>query len=162
MSGTISQSTLLKSSQNNKHILFDPYQNKILFVEQFRPTSMKKFGWTLETVSGTVESFTYNNICSVVKEVKEESNVLCLDIFYILNYFNSSGTSSELTHLYLGIFNSKGNNKISGLTSKSEEIKTHLYDLNTSLFLVKKGLINHPSSIISLFWLKSKYYDILK
>lgn len=153
---------LIVSKNSISIILFDPFKEKILFIEQFRIGSIKKNPWTLEIISGTINKNKSNKISSVIKEIKEESNIECLDIIYLLNYMNSPGISNEMTFLYLGIFNSEKNKNIFGISSEGEEIKTHLYDINSAFYFINCGIINHPSTIIAILWLKNKYYDILK
>ena len=153
---------LIAAKNSVSILLFDPLKNLIMLVEQFRIGDYKRNPWTLEVISGTVNPCSKNVINFIIKETKEESNIRCLDIIYLLSYLNSPGISSEITYLYLGIFNSKRDENILGLSGESEELKTHLFDLDVALSLIGKGIINHPSSIISILWLKNKYYDILK
>ena len=153
---------LIAAKNSVSILLFDPLKNLIMLVEQFRIGDYKRNPWTLEVISGTVNPCSKNVINFIIKETKEESNIRCLDIIYLLSYLNSPGISNEITYLYLGIFNSKRDENILGLSGESEELKTHLFDLDVALSLIGKGIINHPSSIISILWLKNKYYDILK
>ena len=47
------------------------------------------------------------------------------------------------------------------MKNELEDIKLHIYSLNDAIYFIRNGLIYHPSSIISILWLKNNYYDIL-
>ena len=141
-------------------LLFDPCKKLILFTEQFRIGNINNNPWTLEIISGAIN----NNsgiIRTTIKEIKEETDSNYLDIIYLMQCQTSPGISSEKIHLFIGIFNAKKANKIFGLKKEGEDIKTHLYSLEQSLFFIKHGLIQHSPTIIAILWLKNYYYDIL-
>ena len=59
---------LFISKNNVSILLFDPYTKYILFVEQFRIGNIKKNPWSLEIISGNIDSGSDNILNSVLKE----------------------------------------------------------------------------------------------
>lgn len=132
---------------------YDPGQDKIVLVEQFRvgmlPSGRKP--WMLELVAGLIEP---NETPETVaqRESKEEADAELLELEPIHQYFSSPGGSCEFFHLFCGRINSQGLGGVHGLAEEGEDIKVHVFPADEVLALMGSGEIVNAHTLVALQW----------
>lgn len=139
-------------------IPYDPVNNTIVLLEQFRPGAMRteECPWMLELIAGM---FNENEqpIDVAIREAEEEANLIIKaeQIQPVLNYLASPGGTSEKLYVYLALIDLSDfiDGTISGLAEEHEDIKAHLMSLESALGLLDSGKIVNAATIIGLQWL---------
>lgn len=158
-SGEMSQTLyreLLVRDQAVAVLLYDPDNDQVVLVEQFRIGALDRPNgpWLLETVAGIVEP---NESLEEVahREAEEESGCAIInDLIHICDYLPSPGGASEVISLYCGRVNSNGVGGIYGVTEEGEDIKVHVLSTQAAFDAVQDGTIDSASPIIALQWLQ--------
>ena len=134
-------------------LLFDPVQDNVVMVEQFR-IGAKKTGqhWLLENPAGYVEKDESPEEVAV-REVKEETGCSVSNLIPICEFLVSPGISDEMIILYCGKVDSSNAGGIHGLDHEHEDIKVEVLSLEQAKKELYTGRINSTSTIISMQWL---------
>ncbi len=136
-------------------VLFDQKQDKLVFVEQFRPGAIEteKSPWLMELVAGMIE---INELPEEVacRESFEEAGLEVLRFKKICEYMTSPGGTTERVWLYLGEVNSQKAPDYAGLESENEDIKVHCVSTELAFKWLETGFISNAMTIIGLQWLK--------
>ena len=142
-------------------LLFDPDQDALLLVRQFRVGMFsdasldgdKVLGWPLEIVAGMAGS-TEQFEAVALRECKEESNCVPTDLIKICEYYNSPGGSNEKIILFCGRIDSRNVGGVYGLIEEHEDIEVQVLSYADAMFLIDSGEINNAMTIIALQWLQ--------
>ena len=142
-------------------LLFDPDQDALLLVRQFRVGMFsdasldgdKVLGWPLEIVAGMVGS-TEQFEAVALRECKEESNCVPTDLIKICEYYNSPGGSNEKIILFCGRIDSRNVGGVYGLIEEHEDIEVQVLSYADAISLIDSGEINNAMTIIALQWLQ--------
>jgi ADP-ribose pyrophosphatase len=142
-------------------LLFDPDQDALLLVRQFRVGMFrdasldgdKVLGWPLEIVAGMVGS-TEQFEAVALRECKEESNCVPTDLIKICEYYNSPGGSNEKIILFCGRIDSRNVGGVYGLIEEHEDIEVQVLSYADAMSLIDSGEINNAMTIIALQWLQ--------
>jgi len=139
-------------------LLYDPYEDKVVLIEQFRIGAMweKEGPWTTELVAGIVEDGE-EKIAVAHRETKEESGCELLDLEFICEYLSSPGASNEKVTLYVGGIDSKEVGGQFGLAHEGEVIWVQVHERSQAWKALADGDINNAATIIALQWLQSNY-----
>ncbi|MBL4581085.1 MAG: NUDIX domain-containing protein [Gammaproteobacteria bacterium] len=149
-------------------LLFDPDQDALLLVRQFRVGMLngpdgqgdEALGWPLEIVAGMVDSGEQFEEVAL-RESKEESNCEPTDLIKICEYYNSPGGSNEKIILFCGRIDSRNVGGVYGLIEEHEDIEVQVLSYADAMGLVDTGEINNAMTIIALQWLQLHRQELL-
>lgn len=137
-------------------ILFDPLQNKVVMVEQFRVGLIKQGGrspWILEIVAGLLEEGESIED-TIIRESIEEAGCEIKKLIKIGEFYNTPGGFSEKTTVFCGIIDVDGVAGIHGLDSEDEDILVHVLSPEDLFKAMSEGqLVTSASTMIALQWL---------
>lgn len=139
-------------------IPFDPVNNTIVLLEQFRPGAMRteQCPWMFELIAGMF-SQDEQPVEVAIREAEEEANLVISaeQIKPVLNYLASPGGTSEKLYMYCALLDLSDfcDGSIAGLAEEHEDIKSHLMSLDAALELLESGKIMNAATIIGLQWL---------
>jgi ADP-ribose pyrophosphatase len=135
-------------------LLFDPADNKIVLVRQFRIGAINDEAspWLLELVAGMVGN---NEELEDVarRETQEESNCQIIELIKICDYYSSPGVSDEKVTLFCGKVDASNAGGIYGLAEENEDIEVVVMSYDDAQEALNSGAINNAMSIIALQWL---------
>ncbi|WP_220347664.1 NUDIX domain-containing protein [Thalassotalea euphylliae] len=137
-------------------IPFDPKNNSIVVVEQFRAGVLRSAEnpWLIEFIAGMFGQDEAPEQVAV-REAKEEANLNLSpeQLIHLTSYFSSPGGTSEQIHLFAAPIDSENLGGVYGLDDEGEDIKVHVLTLADALALVNDGTINNAMTIIGIQWL---------
>lgn len=134
-------------------LLFDPVADKVLLIEQFRPTMLRSESpWLLELVAGMVEEGETDEEVAR-RESLEEAGVVVKRLEYMFKFVPSPGGLVEYLRMYAGEFDAQSVDleKTHGLDNENEDIKLHLMSSDEAIALLKNDVEN-ASTIMGLQW----------
>jgi len=135
---------------------YDPVQDKVLLIEQFRIGAIQHFTspWMWEIVAGVIDE--KENLLDVAKrESLEEANCEITEFLSIYDYLATPGGCNEMLSLYIGCFDATNTIPgVFGLEEENEDIRTNIMSLDAALNLLNQGKINTSPAIIALQWLQ--------
>ncbi len=137
-------------------ILYDPKQDSLVMVEQFRVGPLGEKGvenWLLEVVAGFVdEGETLED--AVIREAKEEANITVKKLIKAHEYYSSPGGLSERIAIFCGIVDASGVGGVHGVAAEHEDIKVHVLRYLDVARDLDSGMLTSSSTLIALLWLK--------
>ncbi len=142
-------------------LLFDPQQDQIALIEQFRIGAMNEpeGPWCLEIVAGMIEpGETPEDVAH--RELIEEAGVTNAELIFIGDYLASPGGSDEKMSLYCGLCDLSEVGGIHGLADEHEDIKVHTFDATEVFTHLYNGRIGNPAALISLQWLQLNHVQL--
>lgn len=143
--------------------LFDPIEDKVLLIEQFRPAVLKSESpWLLELVAGMVEEGEEDEEVAR-REALEEANVTIKRLEYLFKYTPSPGGLVEYLRMFVGEFDSTtiDTTQTHGLEDENEDIKLHLFSSDDAIALLKNDVEN-ASTMMGLQWFALNHADLKK
>lgn len=147
---------VLKREQGVGVLPYDPEQDKVLMVEQFRVGCLEdncNGPWALELIAGLQD--TNEGLETLVRrEAIEEAGLALGALLPIATYYNSPGGSSERLSVYCARFDASHGTGVFGVAGESENIRTLILDREHALAALVSGRINNAMSIIALQWLQ--------
>ncbi|MGI1679687.1 MAG: NUDIX domain-containing protein [Cellvibrionaceae bacterium] len=141
--------------------LYDPRHDLIGMIEQFRVGALAEpYGpWCLEVVAGMIEAGeTPEQV--MVRELKEEANVVPERLDYIGNYLSSPGGSDEKLYLYCCQCDLSQVEGVFGLESENEDIRVLTYPAKDVFANLFDGRFNNAATLICLQWLQNNHQRI--
>ena len=147
---------LLERDQAVALLLHDPETDQVLLVEQFRPGALgdPEGPWMLEIVAGIVEpGETLEAVAR--REAREEAGCEVHELRHILDYYPSSGGSSETISIFYATtdLGQATNGGLFGLALEHEDIRVRIVSRQQALQWVYEGRIRASMAIIALQWL---------
>jgi len=136
-------------------LLFDPVEDALVLVEQFRVGMMgiDDPPWSLETVSGFCD-IEHEQAQEVARrEVLEETGCEVQHLTPIGSFFVSPGMSVEQIHLFVGAIDSTEADGVHGLEHEGEEIRVVVIPREQALEQLF-GQLSSTSILIALQWLE--------
>lgn len=147
---------VVKREQGVGVLPYDPIQDKVLMVEQFRVGCLddrQNGPWALELIAGLVDK--QETPAEVaIREAEEEAGLQLERVLPIMEYYNSPGGSSEKLSVFCAAFDANHEAGIFGMDSETENIRTCIMTRTAALAAVQAGRINNAMSIIALQWLQ--------
>lgn len=134
-------------------LLFDPVADKILLIEQFRPSLPKSESpWLIELVAGMVEEGEADEDVAR-RESFEEAGVTVKRLEYMFKFVPSPGGLVEYLRMYAGEFDSSrvDVDRTHGLDEENEDIRLHLMSADEAVALLDHDVEN-ASTIMGLQW----------
>lgn len=133
--------------------LYDPLQDSVVMVEQFRIGAKQELSqWLLENPAGYVETGESSEEVAY-REVREETGCQLTDLIPICEFLVSPGISNEKIDLFCGRVDSTTAEGIHGLDTEGEDIRVEVLSFENAVDELYSGRINSTSSIITLQWL---------
>ena len=136
-------------------LLFDPREDAIVCVEQFRIGLMgvADRSWSIETVSGFCDVAHEKPQEVAAREVTEETGCELQDLIEVGEFFVSPGSSTERITVFVGCVDSSKVLGVHGLAHEGEEIRPVVIPREAAVSQLFKEL-NSTSIIIALQWLQ--------
>ena len=136
-------------------LLFDPREDAIVCVEQFRIGLMgvADRSWSIETVSGFCDVAHEKPQEVAAREVTEETGCELQDLIEVGEFFVSPGGSTERITVFVGCVDSSKVSGVHGLAHEGEEIRPLVIPRETAVSQLFEEL-NSTSIIIALQWLQ--------
>lgn len=133
---------------------YDPARDEVILLEQFRPGALDAPGgpWLLEIVAGMIESGETAQAV-VQREGMEEANCTVSDLIPLYDFLVSPGGTTERIALFCGRVDTARAGGVFGARDEDEDIKVHVFSLDTALTMLQSGKIISASAIIALQWL---------
>ncbi|MGB5995794.1 NUDIX domain-containing protein [Marinomonas sp.] len=144
-------------------LLFDPVADKVLLIEQFRPSLPKSESpWLIELVAGMVEEGEDDEEVAR-RESLEEAGVTVKRLEYLFKFVPSPGGLVEYLRMYAGEFDASAVdvNRTHGLDAENEDIRLHLLDADDAIALLDSDVEN-ASTIMGLQWFALNKDKLLK
>ncbi|KEA64933.1 ADP-ribose pyrophosphatase [Marinobacterium lacunae] len=136
-------------------LLYDPHQDAVVLVEQFRVGALEapEGPWLLELVAGIVEPGE-TAVDVAVRESDEEAGLAISGVRPISRFLPSPGASDEWIDLMFACVDAREAEGVHGLPEEGEDIKVQVIDAEAAFELVRAGRINSGPAIIGLQWLE--------
>lgn len=144
-------------------LLYDPVQDAIVMVEQFRIGALtdQQSPWLLEMVAGMVDPG--ESLAEVARrEALEEAGCEILQLEQLMQIWTTPGGSSEQMTLFYGKVNAAGVGGVHGLNEEHEDIRVHVLSYKEALRALAQGIIRDASSVIALQWLQLHKDELYK
>lgn len=154
-SSDVLQRELLVKDQAVGVLLYDPKNDEVVLVRQFRIGLIDEpqSPWLLELIAGMVgENESLSDVA--IRESKEESNCVPMELIEICTYFNSPGTSNEKLTLFCGRVDASSAGGIFGLKEEHEDIEVVVLPFSEVFQATSTGKINNAMTIIAVQWLQ--------
>lgn len=143
-------------------LLYDPVQDAVALVEQFRIGALRRRTghgeapgpWLLELVAGLIDS-DETPLEVGRREAVEEAGCEIAELEPICNYFSSPGGSNEFFYLYCGRCDLTRAGGIHGLAEEGEDIRVHVLPVERAFALLADNGIGNAHTLIALLWLQS-------
>jgi ADP-ribose pyrophosphatase len=142
-------------------LLFDPLQDKVVLIEQFRPGVMarREDPWLIELVAGIVESGETNET-TAHRESVEEAGCEVTELQQIMAYYPSPGCLSEFTTIYVGRTTAPEDGIVMGVNEENEDIRVHVMDAAKAISLLYTHQLRDAATIIGMQWFALHHTDL--
>ena len=152
-SGEIEREVFTKT-EASAAVLYDPKNDLIALIEQFRAGAVEsEYGpWCLEVVAGMLEPGE-NPEKLIVREIKEEADLVPDKLHKITAYYSTPGACNEKIHLYCAECDLSQSGGVHGLESENEDILLSVFDAQEVLGAMLNSRMNNAATLLSLQWL---------
>lgn len=142
-------------------LLFDPHQDKVVMVEQFRAGVMAKdeYPWLMELVAGIIEPGESRE-STALRECVEEAACVVTELQPILSYYASPGCMAEYTSLYVGRTVAPKQGGLQGVQRENEDIRVHVMDAAQAISLLYANKLRDAASIIAMQWFAMHHTEL--
>ncbi len=142
-------------------LLYDPKQQAVVLVEQFRPGALKDVNtpWVIEIVAGSIPAGEAPAAVAL-KEVFEETGLQVTDVRPMVSYYASPGGNAEKFHLFYAIIDASLAGGIHGLKDEHEDIRVRVFSLEECRQALAEGSVNNALTLIALQWLQLHYQEL--
>ncbi len=136
-------------------IPYDPIQQKIVFIEQFRIGAIEddRGPWLTEIVGGIIEAGESAEAVAI-RETLEETGCEVQQLVPAHHYYVSPGGSSETCTIFCGIVDAPREESVQGLPHENEDIRVFSVPLAEAMDWLSDGKINNSMTLIALQWLQ--------
>ena len=135
---------------------YDPFNDRILLIEQFRTGPYIKGDenpWVLEPIAGLIDAGETPESAGN-REAKEEAHLEIKKLELVTRSYPSPGISTEFFHQYVGIVElPDSSNLIAGLSSENEDIRSHIFEYEQFFEMIESGKVNVGPLILLGLWL---------
>ncbi len=135
-------------------LLYDPDQDKIVLIEQFRIGAIlsSESPWLLEIVAGAIEvGETAEQVA--IRESIEEAGCQIQALHLIKEFYTSPGGASERISLFYGKIDASGIGGVKGVKEEDEDILVSTVSFDEAYVLMETGKIDSAIPIIAIQWL---------
>jgi len=142
-------------------LLFDPHNDKVVMIEQFRagPMARDENPFTTELVAGMVDpGETLESTAR--REAMEEAGCEIAELQKIHTYYPSPGCLSEVTTVFIGRTTAPENGALHGLAHEGEDIKVLVLDAAEAISMLYAGKLRDAASIVAMQWFALHHTDL--
>lgn len=134
---------------------YDPRAGRVVLIEQFRAGSMRhaEGPWLLESVAGLMEEGE-NPEATVRREIVEEAGLEAGRLELAGVYIASPGAVTERTTVFIGEVDIAKAGGVHGLETETEDIKSHVLELETAFEWLEAGRIVAANAVTALRFLQ--------
>jgi ADP-ribose pyrophosphatase len=134
---------------------YDPVQDRVVLVEQFRTGCLEHPGapWLIESPAGLIDTEETPEAVAR-REVKEETGLEVGRIVPACIYHSTPGGTSERVHVFIAEVTAPEEGGVFGLAHEHEDIRTHVVPAEEAFALVEAGRIIAANGLIPLMWLR--------
>lgn len=159
--GNFTREVFHRSKQVAGVLLFDPQQDKIVMVEQFRsgPLLAGEYPWMHEIVMGMVDS-NETPERAARREAMEESGCTISDMQPIASYYSSPGGTSEQIFLFVGRTVAPPDGGLYGVIEDHEDIRIHVIDAARAIGLIYANKIRDAQTMVALQWFAMHHTEL--
>ena len=154
-SDIVTRSTLV-SSDAVIVLPYDPVNDRILLIEQFRAGPYVKGDenpWVLEPIAGLIDEGETPESAGI-REAQEEALLEIKRLELVARSYPSPGISTEFFHQYIGIVELlDSSDLIAGLSSENEDIRSHIFEYEQFFEMIESGKVNVGPLILLGLWL---------
>jgi len=142
-------------------LLFDPHQDKVIMVEQFRAAVMAKDDdpWMLELVAGVVDAGETPE-AAARREAKEEAGCDVSEMQKLFSYYTTPGCMSEHLTLFIARAKAPEDGGVFGVREENENIRVHVMDAAKAIGHLYMGKLRDASSIIAMQWFALRHTEL--
>jgi ADP-ribose pyrophosphatase len=132
---------------------FDPQNDTVIFVEQFRigPMSRGEYPWTIEAVTGIAEPGESTEM-TARREAEEEAGCVISDVQPVMDYYPSPGASNQFISLYIGKTQAPPTGSVFGNPEENKDTRILVLPTSEALKLLYSKKIRDAATIITLQW----------
>ena len=135
---------------------YDPAQDTVLLVEQFRTGLLARGDrnpWSLEGVAGRIDAGETPEAAGR-REGEEEAGVAFHALLQGPSYYPSPGAKAEFLYNYVGLCDlSQRPTGGGGLEEEGEDIRAHIIPFPQLMALIDSGEINNGPLVVLAYWL---------
>lgn len=134
-------------------LLFDPNEDKVVMIEEFRsgPMAYGESPYLLQCVAGIVNSGeTFEETAR--REAVEEAGCEVFELQKIHSYYPSPGCQSQKNTLFVGRTKAPEDGSIHGLVEEGENIRVCVMDAAEAISKLYDGTYIDAASIIAMQW----------
>lgn len=137
-------------------ILYDPWQDSIGLIEQFRVGAHRaKTGpWCLEVVAGMMDKPGEAPEQVMARELAEEAGLEAEKMEFICQYLSSPGGTDESIHLFALYCKLDSAGGLHGLDEEHEDIRLCVYPAQEVFAAMLTGRMSNAATLIGLQWLQ--------
>ncbi len=144
---------LFSGAQVSAVLPYDPDNNKIVLIQQFRPgtISKKSNNYLDEIVAGIIDKGETPEE-TAIRECFEETGCKAKNLRPIQGYFPAPGSSESFYHLFLGEVVAPNKKIIKGLENENEDILVKSYSFEEVKKKMENNEILNGLTLIALQW----------
>lgn len=135
---------------------YDPVQDRVVLVEQFRTGAVDHPGgpWLLEAPAGLVdkEGETLEEVAR--RELREECGLAAGQVERAVTYVPSPGGTSEIATVFVAEVNAPAEGAIHGEADEHEDILNHVVPAETAFRWLHEGRIRAATAVVALLYLQ--------
>ena len=132
---------------------YDPKNNKIVLIQQFRPgTISRDSGNYLDEIVGGIIDPGETPENTAKRECLEETGCRVKKLSLIQEYFPAPGSSESFYHLFLGEVDAPDKEMVRGLENENEDILVKSYSFQEVKEKLEKKQIINGLTLIALQW----------
>lgn len=142
-------------------LLFDPKEDKVVMVEQFRaaPMSLGDDPYMIENVAGVIDPGETAE-AAARREAMEEAGCDVTELQKISAYYPSPGCMAEHITVFVGRTKAPADGIILGLAEEGEYTRVHVMDAMKAISLLYTGKLRDAASIIAMQWFSLHHTDL--
>lgn len=140
---------------------FDPQQDKVVLIEQFRPGVVMRDEdpWLIEMVAG-VSDVGESLEDTARREALEEAGCKITDMQPVLSCFTSPGCTNEHATLFIGRTIAPEDGSIGGLKTENENIRILVLPTTEAFKLLYAKKIRDAATIMTLQWFALRHTEL--
>ncbi|MGE4351805.1 MAG: NUDIX domain-containing protein [Bdellovibrionales bacterium] len=144
-------------------LLFDPQQDRVVMIEEFRPGPMSKGDdpFMIQAVAGVINSGETAEE-TARREAVEEAGCEVTDLQKIIAYYPCPGCVGEHITIFVGRTKAPAPEEagIKGLPEEGEIIKVLVLDAMKAISLLYEGKLRDAASIIAMQWFSLHHTEL--
>ena len=136
-------------------IPYDPVNDKLVLIEQFRPGCLvpnEPTPWSVEIVAGIIDAGE-DGLTTVKREMVEETGLALSEVEKVYSFFTTPGGCTERIDLFVGRVDASLAGGIHGLATEGESIRVFTVSPDEALEMCNQGLIRNAIALVGIQYL---------